>query len=136
MRHETKIAVRFRDTDMMGHVNNSMYFTYMEEARIKFIQDALRSETGQLILASAKVNYRSQTFFGQTLVVASWVSRIGNSSFDVSCEMRDEETGRIAFDAVATVVYFDYEAQKSVLIPADVRERMDPYVELAEAAVK
>ncbi|MDQ0188976.1 acyl-CoA thioesterase [Alicyclobacillus cycloheptanicus] len=135
MKHEMKIKVRFRDTDMLGHVNNSTYFTYMEEARIAFVEDVLGNETGQLILAAAQVNYRSQTFFGQTLLVRSWVSRIGNSSFDVACEMADDKTGTVVFDGVATVVYFDYETQKSVPIPDFVRDRMQPYVEFAAAKV-
>lgn len=113
----------------MGHVNNAMYFTYMEEARIAFVRDFFAQRELPLILASAAVNFRAQTFHGQTLVISSWISRIGNSSFDISCEMREENSGELAFDAVATIVYFDYQAQRAVRVPDDLRDRMEEAIE-------
>lgn len=129
MRKEHLITVRFRDTDMMGHVNNSMYFTYMEEARIAFVHDFFVGDREiPLILASAAVNFRAQTFYGQSLIVSSWISRIGNSSFDIACEMHHQDTLQLAFDAVATIVCFDYEKQRAVPIADDLRDRMKEYM--------
>lgn len=114
---------------MMGHVNNAVYFTYMEEARIAFVDSLMSGHEIPLILAGASVNYRAQTFFGQTLVVSSWLSRLGNSSFDISCQMHHEDSGELAFDAVATIVYFDYESGKPVRIPDELRAQMEALLE-------
>ncbi|QQE81021.1 thioesterase family protein [Alicyclobacillus sp. SO9] len=129
MKHITKIPVRFSDTDMLGHVNNSRYFTYMEESRIDFLQTVVANDAGTipLIIASAQVHFRAQTFYPQTLKIESWVSRWGNSSFDVTSEMYDEETGTLVFEGVAVLVHFDYDEQKPSRVPEAYREKLLPY---------
>lgn len=76
-KHIMRLKVRFSDTDMLGHVNNASYFSYMEEARCVFFEEVLGDERTvvPMILASAKVNYLAQTYYRQTLRVESWVSR-------------------------------------------------------------
>lgn len=129
MRHIAKVQVRFSDTDMLGHVNNARYFTFMEEARIAFFQDAIpgTSQSVPLIIASAKVNFRAQTFYPQVLRVESWVSRWGNSSFDIACEMFDDVSGALVFDGTSVLVHFDYELQKPAPVPDAYREQLVPY---------
>jgi acyl-CoA thioester hydrolase len=128
-KHMMRLTVRFSDTDMLGHVNNASYFSYMEEARCAFFAELLEDERTAvpMILASAKVNYVAQTFYRQTLRIESWVSRWGNSSFDISCKMFDETTGKLHFEAVAVIVYFDYEAQKPMRVPDAYRATMAAY---------
>jgi acyl-CoA thioester hydrolase len=130
MRHLTELRVRFGDTDMLGHVNNASYFTYMEEARCDFVQ-AVGMTDVPLILASAKVDFRAQTFFGDTLEIETWVTRIGNTSFDVANLMRNAETGTVVFEGVAVIVYFDYEEQKPKPIPENLRKLLEQYLEPA-----
>jgi acyl-CoA thioester hydrolase len=130
MRHLTELRVRFGDTDMLGHVNNASYFTYMEEARCDFVQ-AIGMKEVPLILASAKVDFRAQSYFGDTLEIETWVTRIGNSSFDVANLMRNAETGTVVFEGVAVLVYFDYEEQKPKRIPDDLRKILEQYLEPA-----
>ncbi len=130
MRHLTELRVRFGDTDMLGHVNNASYFTYMEEARCDFVQAVGMTEV-PLILASAKVDFRAQTYFGDTLEIETWVTRIGNTSFDVANLMRNAETGAVVFEGVAVIVYFDYEEQKPKPIPDNLRKLLEQYLEPA-----
>lgn len=128
-KHIMRMKVRFSDTDMLGHVNNASYFSYMEEARCVFFDELLEDDRTDvpMILASAKVNYVAQTFYRQTLRIESWVSRWGNSSFDISCQMFDDETGKLHFEGVAVIVYFDYKTQKPVRVPDVYRESMAAY---------
>jgi acyl-CoA thioester hydrolase len=133
MRHLTELRVRFGDTDMLGHVNNASYFTYMEEARCDFVQ-AIGMKEVPLILASAKVDFRAQSYFGDTLEIETWVTRIGNSSFDVANVMRNAETGTVVFEGVAVIVYFDYAEQKPKRIPDDLRKLLEQYLEPASAS--
>lgn len=123
------LRVRFSDTDMLGHVNNSRYFTFMEEARVHFVEEEIKFTKLPLILASAKVDFRAQTFYTQTLRIESWVSRIGNSSFDIACQMFDAQTNQLQFEGIAVLVYFDYETQKPARVPTDFREALEKYFE-------
>ena len=128
MKHKTTITVRFSDTDMLGHINNASYFTYMEEARLYFVE-SLKLTGGSLIIASAKVDWRRQAYFPDVLEAETWVKRIGNSSFDVATTLRSGNSGEVVFEGVATLVHFDYEAQKAVSIPDVYRQKLEAYMD-------
>jgi len=128
MRHLTEMKVRFGDTDMLGHVNNASYFTYMEESRIDFLA-ALGLEQVPLILASARVDFLAQTYFSDLLDVETFVSRIGNSSFDIVNRMYRSGGQDLVFEGVAVVVYFDYATQRAALVPDDLRTQLQVYLE-------
>ena len=128
MRHKMEITTRFSDTDLLGHINNASYFTYMEEARLYFMQ-AIGITGGSLIIASAKVDWRAQTYFPDTLVAESFVTRIGNSSFDVKTILTSRTSSRVVFEGVATLVHFDYELQKSAPVPPEYRTRLEEYMD-------
>ena len=74
--HRVTIEVRFADTDAMGHVNNATYLTYCEIARIKYWTDVTgvpidhrTAGAESLILAEARITYRSPAFYGETVTV-------------------------------------------------------------------
>lgn len=128
VRHRSDIKVRFSDTDMLGHVNNARYFTFMEESRVHFVEDVLQSPGMPFILAAANVEFRAQTFYPDTLTVETWLSRIGKTSFHVACDMVAQSTGKTVFSGVAVLVHFDYTAQRPQRIPEDARLRLQPYL--------
>ncbi|WP_052158983.1 thioesterase family protein, partial [Halobacillus sp. BBL2006] len=104
MNHEVPVRVRFCETDMAGHVNNTSYFIYLEEARGKFFEDVIPNHSnsfGRFIIASTKCDFVSQAYFGQSLIISSWVSTIGNKSFRFGHSIRAEETGEVIAEAEA-----------------------------------
>ncbi|MGP4069557.1 acyl-CoA thioesterase [Halobacillus sp. B29] len=130
MNHKIRVRVRFCETDMAGHVNNTSYFIYLEEARGKFFQEVIPEElnsSGQFILASTKCDFVSQAYFGQELIVSSWVSHIGNSSFYFTHSIEAADTGEQIADSEAVVVHFNYEAQKSETIPQHLRDALESH---------
>jgi acyl-CoA thioester hydrolase len=129
MKYHDTITVRFSDTDMLGHVNNASYFTYMEEARLYFM-NALEITGASLIIASAKVDWRAQTYFPDTLDAETFITRIGTSSFDVATTLRSQKTLQVVFEGVATLVNFDYEGQKSVPLSNAERACLEGYLEV------
>lgn len=134
MKHRTRIRVRFSDTDMNGHVNNAVYMTYMEEARIQFLDDVLRANgigRQPLILAASSVQFRAQTLYYDVLDVdvMTWVKRISTRSFELYCEIYAVQTEVLVAEGTAVVVYFDYATNRSVVIPENVREHLGKYEE-------
>lgn len=132
MKHELKIRVRFSDTDKNGHVNNAVYATYMEEARIDFLDTLFSQNKLGLILASSKIDYRAQTFYPEHLYVITylWITKIGNRSFDCFCEIRSED-GKLLCDGTATVVHFDYAQARAVPLPDYVRRELEKFMPIA-----
>ena len=134
MQHETSITVRFGETDLLGHVNNASYFSYLEHARVEFFK-ALSSDEGyqydkwQFILATIKCDFLAQTYFDQELTIGTKVSRIGNTSFTLEQPIYDKETGKLVADGESVIVYFDFEEQKSKPIPEGLRKKLEEYLD-------
>jgi acyl-CoA thioester hydrolase len=126
LRHRTPLQVRFRDTDAFGHVNNAVFFTYIELARIRYLLDVLQPEEPfermPLILARVELDFRSPIMFGEDVEVETQVDRIGRSSIAMSHRMT--ANGRLVGEAQSVLVTYDYEIAKPMPVPDDWRERI------------
>lgn len=127
---QTTIEVIFRDVDAMGHVNNAVYFTYLETARTRFFFEGLGiSWPGELpvILAEASCSYRSASRFGEKLTVGLGVARIGNKSFELGYQIWAED-GRVVAEAKTVMVAYDYEQHSSIVIPDNLRKLLQSHL--------
>ncbi|MGG0656723.1 acyl-CoA thioesterase [Rummeliibacillus pycnus] len=114
------IQVRFSETDMFGHLNNTVPFIYFEQARIEFLnhlglmQTWMRNETKSIpVVADLQCDYVKQVFFEEKLKVFVKVASVGNSSMDLhylGVNNQDE----ICFTGRGTVVQINPEIGKSV----------------------
>ncbi|MFQ3197867.1 MAG: acyl-CoA thioester hydrolase [Paraglaciecola sp.] len=121
MFHE-KFNVRFYETDALAHVSNTVLVGWFEMARepiFKIFSPQLDLQNWPLILASYKVDFLQQIFYGQAVEVRTYISRLGGSSFDVYQELWQQQ--KKCATGSTTMVSFDYKQQKSQKIPADVR---------------
>ncbi len=118
-------TARFRDVDALGHVNNAVFLTWIETARIEFMRrlgafDSL--EEMAMILARVAVDFRSPVAFGETVDIGVRASRFGKKSFDVEHELRCGD--RIVATATTVLVAYDYENDESKEIPEEWRRRL------------
>ncbi len=121
-------SVRFRDLDGMGHVNNAVFLTYMESARIAFLaaHGAGSNPQQSLILARTEVDFRSPIAFGEEIEVGVRTLRVGTKSFEL--EYAIQADGRLAAEGKSVLVGYDYRGGTSVEIPAEWREWLAPEV--------
>jgi acyl-CoA thioester hydrolase len=130
-RHVLPIAVRFRDIDALGHVNNAVFFTYLETARVEYMhQVALQTRVrdfreARLILAEISCQFKLPIFYGQAVQVGTRVVKMGNSSFSI--EQRIEADGQLAALSKSAVVHYDYHVGKSAPIPDELRARVEAF---------
>ena len=128
--------VAFRDLDVFGHVNNAVYLTYLENARVTYMREVLGVDSLSallVIVASVKIDFRSRASLGELLEVGSRVSRVGDKSFDLDHEIRGSD-GRAVAEAHTVLVAFDYEKDQAISIPAEWRERIEAYEARSSAA--
>ena len=124
----TRIAIRWRDLDAYGHVNNAVYLTYAEETLDAWLRETLALPPGTVwdyVTARAAVDYRSE--LRQTdLEVAGSVSvlRVGTKSVTVAVELRAQD-GRLAAEIELVAVPFDRERGKSRPLTAAERTAFD-----------
>jgi acyl-CoA thioester hydrolase len=109
--------VRFRDCDAMGHVNNAVFSTYLEEARIGVL-----GGLASFILARVEIDFVSQLRAGEEVEVGSRCARIGTKSFDLEHEIRAD--GRVIARARSVLVGYDYGLEQSVPVPEELRRAL------------
>lgn len=104
---ETTIPVRFQDFDMMGHVNNAVYATYLEEARTAYISDALGISTADInsVLAHLELDFLAPIQETTEATVAVGVTDVGSKSLTMSYEVRNN--GETAATAETVLVTLD-----------------------------
>ena len=115
-------TVRFRDLDGMGHVNNAVYSTYLEQARLAWFGKDERMPLEDVILARTEIDFRSPLSVGEVVEVGVRPSRLGTKSFELEYELRAD--GRLVAEARSVLVGYDYEQGQSAEIPARWRERL------------
>ena len=127
-----RLEVRFRDCDALGHVNNAVYLTYLEQARFNHWRSLWGFGTPQLppgmpgvILARVECDYKRPATYGETLEVRLTVAEIGRSSFRYDYEIVDGQ-GRTVVMAKTVQVMYDYTAGTPVPIPDDIRALLAP----------
>jgi acyl-CoA thioester hydrolase len=117
--------VRFRDLDGMGHVNNAVFLTYMESARLAYSKSLGLSGNPleAVILARAEVDFRSPIELGEQVEVGVRASRLGTKSFDLEQEVRAD--GRLAAEGRFVLVAYDYTTMSSRELPEEWRELLE-----------
>jgi acyl-CoA thioester hydrolase len=116
--HET---VRFRDVDELGHVNNAVFLTYLEEARIGFLVPKGAAASG-MILARVEVDFRTPLRTGDELQIGVRPVGVGTKSFELEYEIRTGNT--VAAEAKTVLVSFDYDTGRTVEVPEAWREAL------------
>jgi acyl-CoA thioester hydrolase len=127
-----RLDVRFRDCDAMGHVNNAVYLTYLEQARFAhwralwgFDFEHLPDGTPGVILARAEIDYRLPAKYGDVLEVRIGLERIGRTSFTYSYEILDQR-GALVGTARTVQVMYDYSTSAPVPVSAEIRQKLTP----------
>jgi acyl-CoA thioester hydrolase len=117
--------VRFRDLDPMGHVNNAVFLTYLEQARVAFFSEmgaATGLEEMNMIVARVEIDFRAPVRLGQEVEISVRASRFGTKSFDLEYELRTD--GELVAEAKSVQVAYDYDRRKPVPVPAEWREKL------------
>ena len=121
---QTEIKVIFRDLDPLEHVNNAVYFTYMEVARTEYymqLTGARKLGDIRFIIARASCDFRAPAKFGDRLLIAVWPSEVGNSSFKLQYRLTEKKNGTLVAEGETVQVAFDYETRKTIPLPDNVK---------------
>ncbi|WP_339720800.1 thioesterase family protein [uncultured Paraglaciecola sp.] len=115
--------VRFYETDALAHVSNTVLVGWFESARepiFKLFNPELDLQNWPLILASYKVDFLEQIYYGHKVQVRTYISRIGTSSFDVYQELWQQQIKCVT--GTTTLVHFDFKTKQSVAIRDDIKD--------------
>ncbi|MCE2794805.1 MAG: acyl-CoA thioesterase [Planctomyces sp.] len=137
----TRLPVQWGDQDAFGHVNNVVYFRWLESARIDLLA-ACPSGVGMTnaglgpIVASLTCDYRRQLRFPDEVSVGSRVGKLGNTSVELEHVVVSRMQGQVVATARCVVVVFNYQLQRPTRIPDDLRRAFERSMAIAGGAVE
>lgn len=120
--HWAEIPIRFRDLDPLNHVNNALFSTYYEEARIKFIRQVpvfasqLR-EDFSFVLANINIDFIHPAKYPGNLLIGSGIKSTGNSSISSFQAIYSASDKTLVSAAEAHGVWFDLDEQRPAPLP-------------------
>jgi acyl-CoA thioester hydrolase len=118
---EMVIPVRWGDMDPMGHVNNTLYFRYLEIARLEWlfkIGAGPNPEGFGPVIVNAFCNFIKQLEYPGDVLARHYVANPGRSSFDTYITLeRTDVPGVIYAEGGSKTVWTDFKAQKSAPMP-------------------
>lgn len=126
--HETPIYVRFCETDAFGHTNNTSYFYYFEESRMRFLHDIQPLERGGdlgLVVARLTCDYMQQTYANDNLIARTSVEHIGAKSFTLRQEVLDSDSRNVVASGQCVLVCYDAKTQRSIAVPEPLRQKLE-----------
>jgi acyl-CoA thioester hydrolase len=135
-RHIYLCPLRWADMDAFQHVNNVVYLRYLEEARVDWMfnraSDSGVTDFAKLgvVVARHEIDYRRPLLYSPEPVrIESWVTRIGNSSFTIAYEVRDDE--HVYATASSVLVPYDVDKGRPRRITSDERAYLQEYLAAA-----
>jgi len=126
------IQVRYGDLDPQWHVNNSRFLTYMEQARLEYLQhlgffDGKSFLDLRLIIADVHVAYKAPIELGQRVRVGTRTAKIGTKSITFEYVIEDEESGQVCATGEVVGVCYNFRTHETQPVPADWREKLSDF---------
>jgi len=128
--HEMIIPIRWGDMDAMGHVNNTVYFLYLETIRIDFFSsiNCVPDPKGQgPVIVNAFCNFYKQLEYPGDVLAKMYVSDPARTTFESWCTLeRADQPGLVYAAGSATTIWVDFPQQKAVPLPDHIRAMATP----------
>jgi acyl-CoA thioester hydrolase len=123
------ISPRLYETDAMGHINNATIAAWFEVLRVSFLEsiadadgDAEPGKVFDWVVASFKLDFAAETFYGSEVTARVTRVAVGNSSLGIDCEMLQD--GKVCVRGESVLVHFDNQAKQKKPIGDELRSRI------------
>ncbi|MBP7280798.1 MAG: acyl-CoA thioesterase [Leptospiraceae bacterium] len=124
----TPIQIRFSDMDPMRRVNNSVYSSYLELGRLDFCKKYIAIQTLEdipFVLVRVELDIIRSLKPNEEAEVHTYVSRIGNTSWDFSANIQNPQSKYLYAKAKTVQVYYDYRQDTKLPIPVEFRKFLE-----------
>lgn len=115
--------------DALGHINNTMYFRYFEDARVAYLKAIGFDDFGPedplgAVLAYIDCQFLKPVTFPDTLTIGCRVEKIGNTSLQLNYDVYSEQMQDLAARGSSVIVLFDYQNNVKRQVPEEMRARI------------
>ena len=136
LRHTFHCPMRWSDMDAYGHVNNVVFLTYLEEARVDMLfalgaDHGVKALSEGVLVAHHEIDYkRPLVYHPRGVDIEMWVGYIKGASFEIRYEVKDETT--VFAKAASVLVPYDLEAERPRRVSTEERAFLEKYLEPAD----
>lgn len=127
MKHKIPVQLRFNDIDILGHLNNTVYFSLYDLGKAKYMEElGLRApgpSAPACVIADVHCSYFLPIHYGDEIYVATECSEVGEKHFILSQEMMDKD-GEVRSKCSSVMVYIDPASGKSAPLPENWKHRL------------
>ena len=121
------LNTRWKDLDAFGHINNAIFLTYIENARIDLLDFwGINNKSKSIIIASIKIDYITQIDHPKQLVVGQSISRLGQTSFDINADILSNDKKIFYAKSKATCVCFNYITNNKLKVYQKITDNYKP----------
>lgn len=125
----TEIPIRITDINYGGHLGNDSLLSIIHEARVRFLKHLGYSESdvegNGIIMIDAGVQYKSEGFYGDELLVEVAVSDFTGIGCDFVYRLTNKESDKEIAVAKTGIVFFDYEKRKTAPVPIEFKKKIE-----------
>ena len=123
----TEIALYLSHLNYTGHLDNALLLTVVSEARARYFEaldyTEMDVERVGIVVADAAVQYRSEAFHGEVMVVRMAAADFSKHGCDLLWRMDDKASNREVARGKTGIVFFDYGVRKVAPVPENFRQR-------------
>ncbi len=124
------VTVRYSDLDAQGHVNNAVYLSYLESARLGYYQKAgiWQIDSGVMtgmVVARIEIDYLAPIFLNHSIHVGLRLDRMGNKSLTFTFQIESIPDSSPLARGKSVMVVFDNKTNTSIPIPAEWRHKLN-----------
>lgn len=127
MKVQSTIEIRFRDIDSMGHVNNAVYLSYFEQARMAYFKELVGGDwdwnNNGILIAKHEIEYKLPVLLNDSVYVETWCESIGNSSLVMAYKVFKSES-ILCTTGKTVLVCFDYKSEATTSVPQEWRDKI------------
>lgn len=129
--HKLPLQIRFNDIDILGHVNNSVYFSYFDLGKSEYFMEVRKGKINisniDIVVANVNCNFLAPVMYDEHIEVQTHVTHIGTHSFTVEQLLVNADSGQVKSHCKTIMVGFDVKKQCSIELTADWIEELNKY---------
>ncbi|MDE6791758.1 MAG: acyl-CoA thioesterase [Muribaculaceae bacterium] len=130
-RHSTPVQLRFNDVDVLGHVNNTVYFTFYDTGKAHYFTTVKGEQVDwknvDTVIANVNCAYIAPIFFGEEIEVLTTCLSVSEKSFRLLQMIREKRSGAVKSVCETVMVTFDAKTQTAKPVPDEWRELLEKF---------
>ena len=130
-KHSIPVQLRFNDADALGHINNSVYFSFYDLGKSEYFRAVrgkqLDTKNVDIVIVHAEVDFLAPVFLTDEIEVQTTISDIGNKSLTLLQRIVEITTGKVKCICKTVMVGFDFNTQTSINISDEWRKAITEF---------